>query len=296
MSFQYHNLVQRPFPSLVHNLFAFDLIVCRNVMIYLSAEIMCRVISQFRDCLEDGGWLAVGHAELNADFFREFRTVNFDSAVLYQRSRQPSIPAAWARPAVSWGNPPTPPPGMAAGWVPHDLPLDDPGLPNLPKTGFPAAPASGRNKAILGPDSSVVLTLADLRAQIDCGNWDAAANCCRQLLATGRLNPLVHFYHALVLEHTASHVQAEQALRQAIYLDRKHVLAHYYLGMLLQRSRDAAGAQRCFRNVVRLLEPLDESHVFADADGLTVGAMRQLTCMHLHMLREFQPMNERVKA
>jgi chemotaxis protein methyltransferase CheR len=76
----------------------------------------------------------------------------------------------------------------------------------------------------------------------------------------------------------------EQALRRAIYLDRDFVLAHYYLGLALQRRGDSRAAERSFRNVLALLEERNTEETLADADGLTVGSLRQLTDKHLQEL------------
>jgi chemotaxis protein methyltransferase CheR len=108
VSFEYHNLVRHSFPSLVHNLVAFDLILCRNVMIYFSSAVAQRVIKQFWDSLAPGGWLLVGHAEHNPDLFRGFRTHTGDNGfTLYQRpvaaSELPQVAIAghWKPPVVS---------------------------------------------------------------------------------------------------------------------------------------------------------------------------------------------------
>ena len=77
--------MKHPFPSLLHNLFAFDLILCRNVTIYFSQDVVRKIVGHFHQCLVDGGWLAVGHAEPNVETFRPFRTVNADGATLYQK-------------------------------------------------------------------------------------------------------------------------------------------------------------------------------------------------------------------
>jgi len=42
VTFQYHNLVEHSFPSPLNNLFCFDLIVCRNVMIYFGPDLRGR--------------------------------------------------------------------------------------------------------------------------------------------------------------------------------------------------------------------------------------------------------------
>lgn len=41
----------------------YDLIFCRNVMIYFDAETKLQVINRFYDVLNDGGYLFIGHAE-----------------------------------------------------------------------------------------------------------------------------------------------------------------------------------------------------------------------------------------
>jgi chemotaxis protein methyltransferase CheR len=260
VSFQYHNLVQHPFPSLVNNLAAFDLILCRNVMIYFDPQIAARLASQFHDCLVPGGWLAVGHAEPNVDLFRAFRTVNGAGVVLYQRTADEvtvSIPVtatsvpAWAPPAFDA------PPAVA------------------PR---PSAPA-----AIVPKSPPKRPSLADIRVLLDRGDWNAAAAACRQLETAERLNPTWHLYQALLSEQLGQHSQAEQALRRAIYLQRDCILAHYYLGLWQQRNHDAAGAERSLRNVLALVAGRPAEEVIADADGLTVGDLTQLTQMQLEV-------------
>ena len=47
VSFQYHNLVAHAFPSELHGLSDFDLILCRNVTIYFSPDIVRQIIAIF---------------------------------------------------------------------------------------------------------------------------------------------------------------------------------------------------------------------------------------------------------
>ena len=70
---QYHNLVRDVLPSRVNNLFAFDLILCRNVMIYFDRATVAALAERLWECLADGGWLAVGHADIDMEAFRAFR-------------------------------------------------------------------------------------------------------------------------------------------------------------------------------------------------------------------------------
>ena len=41
----------------------FDLILCRNVMIYFDSETKEKLIQRFYDAMKPGGYLFIGHAE-----------------------------------------------------------------------------------------------------------------------------------------------------------------------------------------------------------------------------------------
>ncbi len=261
VSFQYHNLVEHSFPSVVNNLFCFDLIVCRNVMIYFGPDGMQRTILRFHNCLVPGGWLLVGPSEPNMTQFSPFRAVNAPGVTLYQKP-DPSAPNSSLADLA----------GGAGLFT-----LTSPELP-APWTDFPVAEIpAGR---------SVPLTLADARRHADRGCWEDAARCCEQLLERDNLNSAVHFYHGLILEQMKRRPAAMRSLRQAIYLDRQSVLAHYYLGLFLQSQGEPRQAQRSFENSLELLRSRGDADVFADADGITVAELRKLALRHIEILRE----------
>lgn len=63
----------------------YDLILCRNVMIYFAPERVTRLIGGFHQSLGDGGWLAVGASEYSVENYKAFRTVSAAGARLYQK-------------------------------------------------------------------------------------------------------------------------------------------------------------------------------------------------------------------
>ncbi len=266
VSFQYHNLVKHPYPSLVHNLAAFDLILCRNVMIYFSRDVIGNCVDRFWNSLVEGGWLLVGHAEVNQESFRAFRTVTVPGTVLFERAGE-ALPAQRVENA-------TVALAQAAPWQPPTLP-DLPPLLGRP----PPVPENGESGGMGGhPLTTKIRQLAD-RAE-----WKAAAQLCLKMIDEDALNPLGHFYHALVLEQTGQMRAAESALSRAIYLDREFVLAHYHRGLLLQRGQDVAAAARSFRNVMNLLRRMDSDKRFAEADGIAAAELMELAQMQLDVL------------
>jgi chemotaxis protein methyltransferase CheR len=271
VTFQCHNLVDDAFPSLVNNLSAFDLIVCRNVMIYFGTELMRRMVRQFHDCLVPGGWLLVGPAEPNMSCFTAFQAVNAPGLTLYQKPVE--------------GSAPLPPPVF-----PLTLP-ETPAIRLGPLSPLPLAYASSSETSVpLAVPSrdreGAVVTLDEVRAHADRGDWLKAAHCCEELLRHDALNARVHFCYGLVLEQTARHGEAERSLRRAIYLDRRFVLPHYYLALLLQSHGDPRQAMRSFDNTLELLRSCPNSGVVPDGDGITVAELRKLAETHLEILRE----------
>ena len=53
----------------------FDIIFCRNVMIYFDKETQGRLINRFYDCLREGGWLFIGHSESLTGLSHSFKYI-----------------------------------------------------------------------------------------------------------------------------------------------------------------------------------------------------------------------------
>lgn len=274
VSFQYHNLARHPFPSLLHDLFGFDLILCRNVMIYFDQETVRRLLKQFSESLGDQGWLLVGHAEPNVDLFQEFDAINFPGAVLYRKQSAQAAPSD--RPWTTFDAASNGALGAGAFSFAAPWPVNQPS---------PAPPPPARAREPTPVAKPAVSDLQAIRTQLNTGDLQAAYDACHRLLQRDRLSPQLHFYQALVAEQLGHHAEKEHALRRAIYLDRQFVLAHYYLGITLQHKQERQPAERAFRNVLALLASRHKDETLADADGLTVDGLRQLTEMHLAGLR-----------
>lgn len=60
--YKYHNLMEE-----INFKKKFDLILCRNVMIYFDDETKSQLCKRFYDATEDGGYLYIGHAESAPD-------------------------------------------------------------------------------------------------------------------------------------------------------------------------------------------------------------------------------------
>jgi chemotaxis protein methyltransferase CheR len=263
VSFHYQNLARYPFPSAVMALAPFDLILCRNVMIYFGAELVRATADRLYETLAVGGWLLVGHAEPNAAVFGKYRAMNKAGVTLYQKSAAvPETPPAW--PAI--------------------LPEVQPEMPPQPFALLPGASPPERPAATR---EDVPPSVDEARRLADRGEWEAAAAECRRVIEKNGLNAAAHFTLALILEHSGTHADAERSLRRAIYLDRTFALAHYHLGLSLHAGgRDPGQALKAFENVLRLLAGRTGDELVEYADGMSVAELRELARMHMELLNK----------
>lgn len=260
VEFQHHNLMQLPpQPAVGDALSGFDVILCRNVLIYFDQPTIAALLPKLAARLVARGWLLVGHAEAGDGFNGVFETVLVPGATLYRRPPLGGEPARAAIPPVA---PPRRPAPVAVA----------PALPVVART----------RRASLRPASPALVapSIRPVESPWVDGDWSTAETRCRHDLAAAPTDPIRHYYLALVLEHGGDAVQAEQSLRRAVYLDRSFIMAHLQLGLLLRRRGDLSGARKSFHNALRDLESVADDHVLP-ASEFTATELRELLTAQL---------------
>lgn len=63
----------------------FDIVFCRNVLIYFSPEIKAQIISQIHDTLNDGGYLFLGASESLSGLNDNFNMLRCNPGIVYQK-------------------------------------------------------------------------------------------------------------------------------------------------------------------------------------------------------------------
>ena len=83
VDFQYHNLIKEPYPLVLMG--NWDMIFCRNVTIYFRLESTRRVVQNFFDSINPGGYLFIGHSETLAAISDQFEPVHTNEVFLYRK-------------------------------------------------------------------------------------------------------------------------------------------------------------------------------------------------------------------
>ena len=79
VSFQRHNLVQDRMPK------KFDIIFCRNVMIYFDEVLKMKVLNLFHSCLEPGGYLIIGYYDMLPEQHKDLFTLYDATTRIYKK-------------------------------------------------------------------------------------------------------------------------------------------------------------------------------------------------------------------
>jgi chemotaxis protein methyltransferase CheR len=225
--FETANLAERFPPAVAGG--AMDLIVCRNVLMYLTPETARRTVAHLRGALAEDGWLIVAPAEASAEAFRPLRPVNFPGGIFFRAGGAADEPA-----------PPRPTLAVPARRTER-------GLQSRPARGGSAPPA----RRPLEPESPAALKA---RAQVlaDRGSLEEARRLCRQALAADRLDAGAYRLLAAIEQERGRVAPAMDALRRALYLDPDASEGHLALGRLLLARGERRSALRHLATADRL--------------------------------------------
>jgi chemotaxis protein methyltransferase CheR len=84
VQFKYFNLMETPYPE--PSIGKWDIIFCRNVVIYFDRSLVGHVAGNFHDVLADSGYLFMGHSETLDGISDEFSLVEMDKTFVYVKS------------------------------------------------------------------------------------------------------------------------------------------------------------------------------------------------------------------
>jgi chemotaxis protein methyltransferase CheR len=276
VEFRYLNLAEEFHPSHATGIVAFDVIFCRNALIYFDAASVAGAAARLFSALAEGGWLVTGASDPPLAGHAPFETVMTPAGLLYRR------PHGLGRSRAS------PSPGCGTGAVGEyaNALLAAHGEPNVLAPAFEPAPSFPEKAS--GPRSSAASTRAPppeapcaqdagtgpeppavrIRALADAGR---IAEALEEAVAVSRQQPAsaeVHYLHAVLLSETCRDREAADLLRRALYLDGQLAVAALALGLALRRLGDRDGARRALGHARAVLagRPADERVTLGDGE------------------------------
>lgn len=223
----------------------FDLILCRNVLIYFDAAAIERVARQLFGSLREGGWLITGPSDPPLWQHAPFETLLTPAGILYRRRADSR--AARSQPAIGK-------PRCVAGH-PMLLARQTPQVARPPMVATPvpkpAATACSGARTEPAPVRSAT-GLAALQALATQADAAGIVSAVEAAIAAEPLSPELHYFRAITQMSAGRYDQAAASLRRALYLDHSMAVAHFALASIHARRGSIAQARRCYRNVIAL--------------------------------------------
>lgn len=317
--FSYLNLVKDVYPSVMTGTTGLDLVLFRNVAIYLKPEVTAAILTRFRQVLRPGGWLLLGETEVSTAPVQGFEARCFDQATFYRtRSNPPESSAeTFAPPALAGAFLPKPFSGTAPrlpDWVP--LPKVAESSSGSARRGIPPGPADRREPGSSNPPPVPAVAWEQIERRLRHHEIPEAVRPIDQLpdakeRAVGRLrvvrellaaaetvtarrhlevclkeNPLLleaHLLKAALAEEAGDLAEAERHYRRALYLDRACAMAHFHLALVQQQQGRTADAQRSVQTMLRVTAGNDPHALVEHGEGVCYGRLRELAALLLEV-------------
>jgi chemotaxis protein methyltransferase CheR len=254
--FERQNLLDllNPAPAIGRN--DYDLILCRNLLIYFHPDVGTALVSALGGRLARHGKLLLGHAESGLAAESDLAPVELGGVVAYVRD---DLRADAGEPPEGPGYgspPPRPRPPLPPRRAPRRMPRREPLPPLAPHPTEPNPP------------------LDDVRALLGRGETKEARELIGALKGERRSDPVLLYLEGLGALAEQDKAGAEKALRGALYLDRGFAMAHYLLAQhLLREGKDREG-RRALDNAAEAVAGADPQAIVPEGDGLTVADLR----------------------
>ena len=296
VTFAYLNLADDSYPSPTNQTSHLDLILCRNVTIYLPRSLIQTIANRFYQCLSHNGWLIVGPSETHLEIYSKFQTLNFHGVIAYQKVARITT-STDLRTTV---------PEQINRRVAHpqlDLPFgtssthhstDDSRIVksaecetsttkqevDFCQQGEELMKQQRYDEArqcflsCLSKEASSITAryrMACLEANV--GRLNEARKWAEQALDQDQLRSEVHYTLALIHELQGEMEEGINQLKKVIYLDPNFILAHFGLFHLYQRTGTPTKAERHRILAVHLASKLSPDTVLSGSDDLTAGQL-----------------------
>jgi chemotaxis protein methyltransferase CheR len=272
---------------------AYDVVFCRNVLMYFEPDRMRQAIDRIARSLAPGGFLFLGHAETLRGVSEDFHLCHTHEAFYYQRKdalHPPAAPQPVSAPARVAAEVVLQIDGtfvdairgaservaalMPGAAEPAAVPPWDaaPALDLLRRERFAEAlQAIQARPAALARDPDLLLLEAMLLTHD--GKIAVADEACRTLLAVDELNAGAHYVLALCGEHAGALDDAAEHDRIAAYLDPGFAMPRLHLGLLARRAGEREAARRELTQALFLLEREDPARLLLFGGGFNREAL-----------------------
>jgi len=282
--FNYLNLVEDAYPSLMNGTSGLDIIMCNNVLIYFSGNQIKKVVNQLAQSLIEGGYLVVTAIEAPYVQHSDLVHVPSNCTSLFQKKHKTvsaSIPHS---------------PTQIKKQKPSNIIIKHNSLPSqhieydfleemeqLYKSGsfqeivnrFADSLKKTLEKPSRVQEKSREIELL-IKSYANLGEIEKAKSICRIALQNNSVDPVLHYMNATIALELGDLESAQKALQAALFLDNRFIIAYFSLANIFLMKEKNKQADKPLHNALQLLFDLDLDQIVPHSEGLTVAHLIEM--------------------
>lgn len=289
--FQKLNLAALDYPRPANDTCNYDLIFCRNIFIYFSAELSHQIIDRLYEALNDGGYLIVSPCEYSPQLFSRFEAVQVGGVTFYRRPlnfwalldstpMQTAVPSLANKSSLYQYETLAP----VANKSPVELSTFAPSKPPTSKSAKPLAALSKTEK--------YNQLMAQAQAAVTSGQPEVALQYCEEAIALDVLQPQGYLFLASLYQERGQPETALEMARKFTYLEPERPEGQFYLASLQQTLGRNKRAIQAYKRLLSLLAQYPPKSWFEHLPNLSCGELQQLALESL-LLLEAAAINEK---
>jgi chemotaxis protein methyltransferase CheR len=311
VQFKHFNLIEAPYPRPSSG--DWDIIFCRNVVIYFNRESLRHVANSFHSVLADNGYLFMGHSETLDGISNEFSLVEIDGTFIYTKKPHnatvatdmtdsaDSSPALKNRAAKKLKRTATSKKdsktsklksrkrGSRSGEIKLPKPVE-----NTESIYTEASELFAREQVDAALDKTetyIELNPEDARGHLlaakiyaDRGVYERAVGRFEKCIELEPLLTEAHYLLGVIYQRLGQMTSAIDEFRKCIYIDKGFVLPYFSLARIYQSNNMKNDALREYNNSVRILERLQADEIIQFSGGLTARLLMQICLKNIEEL------------
>lgn len=203
----------------------YDVIFCRNLLIYFDPPTQARVFSVLARLLKNDGILILGHAESSQKSAGVFEAAHELGAYINRKTTKRSPPFSTSENV-------TPPPVIAKqpSVVTHTEP----------------------EQVVITEPVTDIDELEEAFAQANIGNTEEAIRLTLAYIERDRFSSRAHYLLGLLYDNTGNSVLANEYLKKSLYLDPNNIETLIHLSLMAEQRGDTEDSERLRNRAARV--------------------------------------------
>lgn len=277
VDFSYLNLATPPYFPSKNRKNSFDVVLCRNVLIYFSHDGIKMVTQNLYDNLNDGGVLLLSPVETSTLIHPDFERLPHDGITVYKKDQgkksvKPGKQLTFKTPVKL--NKALQIEARSANKPKLKEVAELNGLQKLYNSGRIEEVEELTQRLIDNGNSKhpgYLLLLARIKANK--GLLQEAERLCNKAIGFEKVNTEAHYLLANVYNEQGKTRDAITSINKTLFLDPDFSMAHFLLGNIANNTLDGL---KHYNNALKSLSKLNNEDLVAGSDGLTAGRLSEM--------------------